>query len=124
MFQIFRVNILLLIVLLFGHVNILAGNGFPDAERWAHYYSWTCGEAEYTAQYEIQEAAYELVDEGSVPRRYSDVTKMTCYPGRQQYIDFLHCIFPVVPVRGAPRDDESAPKQLSGYGMLYLQYLF
>lgn len=124
MFQIFRVNIILLIVLLFSHFEFVAGNDTFDAESWSLHNPCLEYETEHTAQYEIQEAEYELVDEGSVPRRYNDSCKVICCCNRQQYIDFLHCIFPVIPIRGAPHEDEGVPKQLSGYGMLYLQYLF
>lgn len=124
MFQIFRVNIILLIVLLFSHSELMAGNDTFDGESRVWYHFCTEYDNEHTAQYEIQEAEYELVDEGSVPRRYQDSSKVICCNNRQQYIDFLHCIFPVIPIRGAPRENEGVPKQLAGYGMLYLQYLF
>jgi hypothetical protein len=121
-FQFFKINILFLILLLFGHSELVAGSDAVDIQV-----ANLCILNEdyldkHTTEFEVLESELDIVDEGATPRRFFDNFAIS-YIEKQPYIDFLHCIFPIVPIRGATYE-EAFPKQNAGYGLLYLQYLF
>lgn len=67
---------------------------------------------------------FQTLDDARLLRRNSaTIAKVIIDKNQQLYLDFLQLIFSTVTNIGAPFECV-VPKQLAGYGLLYLQYLF
>lgn len=79
---------------------------------------------DYEINFSTEVEEFICIDDARISRRNAvEEVKIVINQGTQIYLDFLHHIFSIVPNRGAPFECV-VPKQLLGYGILYLKHLF